>query len=222
MVKMRNDYKPKTSENMETKTPEEVVETTENTAETTETVTEDVSAPVTPVIEETKPEVKPVVINEPAKQMTPVSAVEKAFNSQVNTLRAFAQVFAEYADHLAPGKPVEDNVGGRLQYRLWTAFQTLINNTAPGEFKAVWNNVLAISLEHKAGVFNEYLMFRFTDQWQQAPDTLRAYNSLLNLILITADPNARQAALKQVNLDYALALGYTEQGRGNLINFYRT
>lgn len=211
-------------------------EVTETLAEETvgkvqeEQATESVSEEVTEVVEETVTETQePVaepITEAPIEPVTedvagPKSALEQALVSKYSTLNIFAHIFSDYLDHMAKGKPVDPANGVRLQFRLWSGFRTLINNTEPGNFREVWKQVLAICLESKDKVFNEFYMYRFADQWTQQKDQLRAFHALVNLIIITADPASRRAALAQVDLDKTIGSAYGATGRNNLVLFYK-
>ena len=247
MVKMRTNVKVEqattTEEVVQEETQvQEVVDQEVTEAPVTEVIdevqeeqtTESVSEEVTEEQEtqESAPQVIEQPVAEPAteapvEQVTedvsgPKSILEQALVSKYPTLNIFAHVFSDYLEHMAKGKPVDPANGVRLQFRLWSAFRTLINNTEQGIFREVWKQVLAICLESKDKVFNEFYMYRFADQWTQQKDQLRAFHALVNLIIITADPISRRAALAQVDLDKTIGSAYGTTGRNNLVLFYKS
>lgn len=236
MVKMRTNAKFERSGTTVTEetVQEEVVVTDSEVQEVSETIVDETEVQEEQVTETAQEEVQeaPVAIEQPVVQEVPVvidpmvnetkSALEQALVSKHSTLNIFAHVFSEYLEQMAKGKPVDPAQGVRLQFRLWSAFRTLVNNTEQGNFREVWKSVLAICLEAKDKVFNEFYMYRFADQWTQQKDQLRAFHALVNLIIITADPVSRRAALSQVDLDKTIGSAYTPTGRNNLVLFYKS
>ena len=160
----------------------------------------------------------PVVTVAVASTEEELIAKLKALN--VSTVSVFVDTFENYVQHMAPGVPVSNDDGAKLQYGLWKAFQTLINNTPVENFKVVWGNVLSLCMLHSGGALGERYAFRFAAQWSQQVTQLTAYQALLNLVNLTANPNTRAVGLKQIDLNRALATGYTERGRQNLLSFY--
>ena len=161
-----------------------------------------------------------------------VEAVEKVvskFEALVASIRAEGTVagkglvhaFDLYFETMLPGKPVDPDKGAKAQYAFWRALYTVIHSAPQEEFKVLWNLVLAYFNNHAEDIFHPRYVFRFSESWSASQTELDAFQRLLNLIHLTANPQTRAAGLKQVDLGRSLGDFFTEEDRQRLITFYR-
>ena len=205
------------------------VETTE------EVVTSEVSAeaqdPTTPVVEDNSTPVVEVAEKAEVEAVVTeaVEAVADTFANRIDQLRetgsasvkALLHSFDTYFDILAPGKTVDGDHGARAQYAFWRAMYVVIHNAPQEEFKQLWNIILAYFNNHAEGIFHSRYVFRFSEHWSASEVELTAFQRLLNLIHLTADPQTRAVGLKQVDLDRTLGVFFTDEDRQRLISFYK-
>lgn len=125
-----------------------------------------------------------------------------------------------YMDNMKPGKPIAPENGARQQFSLFKIIQGVVNNTSQEEFKKLWAVILAFFNEYKEGVFSDRYIFRFAEYWHHDPKDLAAFQRIINLIKITADPETRSVGLKQVDLTRTLEEGFSEEGRQKVVGFY--
>lgn len=126
-----------------------------------------------------------------------------------------------YVEKMAPGRPMNSTEGAQHQYTLWMALFNVIHNAPSSQFKSLWNIVLAFFKKHEKGALGECYYNRFSEMWKYDLRQLAAYQRLVNLISLTADPETRAVGLRQVNLDVTLSEGFSEDGRNRLIMFYK-
>ena len=127
----------------------------------------------------------------------------------------------KYLEDMKPRKPVTETKGAETQYLFWKTLQAAIENSTQEEFKSLWTIVLAYFQLFKDDAFNERYIYRFAEYWAANTDELSAFQRLINLIKLTADPKERAIGLKQVNVEKSLELIFSEQGRQKLLNFYQ-
>jgi hypothetical protein len=160
----------------------------------------------------------------------PVALTEfEAFLEKIRTEGTVSQKnlvisFETYMTQLAPGKVIDPNVGARAQYTFWKVLFNVIENSPQEEFKRQWNIVLAFFNNHSKEtnqIFHPRKVFRFFEFWINGDDELNAYQRVLNLIQLTADPSEREAGLKRVDVSRALETKFTEVGRARLLGFYQ-
>lgn len=189
-----------------------------------------------PVVEET-PAPAPVEPPVEAAPVAPVVAVEEVKEEAIEedafavlidsivsddpTLAGLKAVFDSYVEKMAPGKMVRPDSGALANLTLLRAITTAADNYDARLFKRAWTLVLAYFEQHADGVFSDRYAFRFPDAWGFGDEALQAYQSIITLCKVTAEPNARKAALKQLDLNKVLEFGLTEEGRSKIVSFYR-
>lgn len=172
-----------------------------------------VSAPA-PIVAEPTP-VKPAAPT--VSQLTAALEIARKEATPAGTM--VIDQIAAYMDAMAPKKLQEDRDIVRSQVQLYRALTRAIN-TLTDDFYLVWRAILATFHEHRDGVFHESAVFRGMQHITLPKDDIKAFQRLLNLIKITANPAGRQAAIKQVEFGKTLEFGITEAGRQKLLNFY--
>lgn len=213
---------------------------TEQAVEVKEPVKTEEVAPVSVPVEEKKVEA-PVVKNvqEPVPTAKAEARVEKqvapAKKQNFTTIQEYLDdvkvngtvlqknliaALDKYLEDLKPRKPVTVDKGANLQYLFWKTLHSTIEYSTQEEFKSLWTIVLAYFNLFKDDAFHERYVYRFAEYWAANEDELSAFQRLLNLIKLTADPKERALGLKQVNVEKSLELIFSEQGRQKLLNFY--
>lgn len=134
--------------------------------------------------------------------------------------KSLCNVLETYIERMAPLKPISPEEGARAQYSLWKALSTLLENGPDNEFKKLWELILKYFDNYKDGVFGDRYIYRFSQNWTWAKTENEAYIRLLNLIKVSANPITRSMALRQVNLDATMQVGFSEMAKNRLISFY--
>ena len=207
---------------------------TEQAVEVKEPVKTEEAAPV--VVTEEKKVETPVVPTTPAKTEVRVEKqVVPAKKQNFTTIQEYLDdikvngtvlqknliaALDKYLEDLKPRKPVTVDKGANIQYLFWKTLHSVIENSSQEEFKSLWTIVLAYFNLFKDDAFHERYVYRFAEYWAANEDELSAFQRLLNLIKLTADPKERALGLKQVNVEKSLELIFSEQGRQKLLNFY--
>lgn len=129
-----------------------------------------------------------------------------------------------YMREMAPGIPMDNDKGARFQHTLWKTIYQVVENVPVDEFRKCWNIILSYfnNYKERKSVFNERYVFRFSEYWVWPEDELSAFQRTLNILILTANPETRNQELRHVDLDRSLELGYSDEGRQRIINFYRS
>lgn len=125
-----------------------------------------------------------------------------------------------YIQAVAPRKPVTTEELVRAQTSLYRVISQVINGLEGEDFTGAWGYLLQMAHAHRKGVFSEIYLFRGFEDIVLPEAERKAFQRLLNLIKLTADPKSRQIALKQVDITKTLELGLTEPGRQRVLGFY--
>ena len=134
--------------------------------------------------------------------------------------KTLASILRDYVKVMEPGQIVETTVGARLQSTLWNIIKRVVE--ADNEiFNPIWKSFLEFVVAHEKGIFSDRYIHRFTGYNTISSEDTVAFCAIINLAKITADPRSRQTALKQVDLGATMDRGFTEQGRNNIIQFYK-
>lgn len=127
---------------------------------------------------------------------------------------------ASYIENMNPRKPMGQEAGSRHQIAFYRTIVQIINSL-DADFDKVFTHLLNTINEDKTDVFHERHIYRFFEA-MPLPDNERvAYQRLLNLLMVAADPQSRPLVAKQINLDATLAGVITAAGRNNLVNYFK-
>lgn len=161
------------------------------------------------------------VANLQATAAAPVVATEEPEWAQklTTTGRVIKARIDAYMKAMAPRKPISDEAAARQQVQLYRSITGIINTTTE-DFDPLWTYLLKQFQDHADGVFNELYVLRAMSHVQLPPNDVRSYQRLVNLLRLTADPQSRKAALKQVDIQQTLKFGISENGRQRVISFY--
>lgn len=183
------------------------------------------TAVVTPIeqvspeaIPEAIPEVTEPVVetqSEPEEVMSTKEEIQSRSQQAIMVISSIEQ----YISDMAPRKPVTQTSIDMNQVKLYRAIQMCINNL-DSEFKEIYTKILSMFEEHKGGAFRETHVFRGADTMPLPEDDRKAFHRLINLLKVTANPQSRSIALKQVDLQASTQYGITEVGRNRILAFY--
>jgi hypothetical protein len=129
-------------------------------------------------------------------------------------------VLATYLQAIPPRKPVTTEELVRAQSSLYRMLIQIINGLEGEDFSKAWNFVLQTAHAHRDGVFAERYLFRGFEDIHLPEDERKAFQRLLNLVKLTADPKGRKIGLRQVDIVKTLEKGVTEPGRQRIMGFY--
>ena len=175
-----------------------------------------------PTAAPTEAPVKVQVARQPAPAVT-------SFEDKIRRIKTFGTLAEKtlveqletYAKQMAPGLPVQGDVGARIQYGFLRTLMSVIDNGGE-EFNNLWNIVLSYFFEHRKGVFDDYYVFRFAEYWTKTQEELNCFHRVLNLIMLSCDPKTRgQNVAKQVDFQRTLSQGFSDRARQNVLRFYQ-
>ena len=178
-------------------------------------------------VKESVPEVEDRPVAQAAPVTEPTEVAMSDFERGIAALyergtpaqRSLIAQLRNYIDRMKPGMPVSGDKGAGHQYSLWVLLSTLVNQSQD-DFTNLWALVLAFFHEYRDGVFHDRYVFRFSEYWSRPEAELQAFQRLLNLIKLTSNVAGRESALKQIDLQRSLSVGFTEAGRQRLLQFY--
>lgn len=151
-----------------------------------------------------------------ATNETPLTADELRVQNAVNHLK---ERLALYEEAMKPGKPVEVDVGARMQYMLWTALRVAMRQTDMA-FVETFKALLAWVLANRQGCCHERYINRFLDSSVIKPEDRRGFSRIMRLLTATADPRTRKLALRQINMTAATSAFTLDGGDQRIADFY--
>lgn len=143
--------------------------------------------------QETQQDGKPGVLTQAAKP-----TVEQ------QNMMALQERLARYIETMAPGKPVDEELGGQMQMSLWSTIKFVLDKSG-SEFVSLYSELLRIVHEHRKGVFSPRYVFRFAGSTRLNQNERRNFERMMNLIMATCDPSSRMIALRQINMHTTLS-----------------
>jgi hypothetical protein len=174
-----------------------------------------------PVVIPPQPTPDPAVITDPVSETsTAVAWLEEFAKTASVDAKAIINSILTYVRDMAPGKSQTPEAMQRQQMNLHVALTGAINRL-DGEFKHVWGGVLRLFHEHRDGVFSERYVYRQLQNAPMNPQQRAAFQNVVNMIKLTADPQGRKVGLRQFDKTRTMQHGLTEQGRNKLLAFYK-
>lgn len=239
-----------TQENSENTQNEQLAQIgSEQTSETNEVIDNPAPEPTTakeeqivkeePVIESVKEE----VVQKPTPQQVPKLPVitkkltnEEAHNEMILTMRSeldrilkgmkpikrmfFDQIIV-YMEEMRPGKPVDPVKGSKYQFMLMNAIKSILNSKdEDGDFKASMIALLKLFDLGRKAALGEMYVFRFMENVERPADELNAFASSVNMLLVTCDGKSRDITVRQIDFNKTLRLGFSEEARRRILDFY--
>lgn len=125
-----------------------------------------------------------------------------------------------YIQAIPPRTPIEPATLVQQQVYLYRAITGIINKLEGEEFTQAWSWLLACFFEYRKDVFGERHVYRAMEEITLSPDDRKAFQRLLNLLILTCEPASRAIALRQIDMPKTLALGVTEPGRQRIHAYY--
>lgn len=165
-----------------------------------------------------------VVTPTPVKPAAPVLAeidalIAKAQEEASTYGKMVLEQLKGYIDSMAPKKLLSTADTVRWQVQLYRVLSNTVNRL-DDDFFLVWGTILKAFHSQKDGVFHESYVFRAMEHVTLSKEDQAAFQRLLNLVKLTASPQGRQAATRQVDFKKTLEFGVNEAGKQKLFNFY--
>lgn len=123
-----------------------------------------------------------------------------------------------YVSTMRPRKitPVADIL--QMQEGLHDVLVSVIEKAPSKEFNRLWRIAIAYVREYKDACFSPLYCNRGAREWKRDPQQFNVLSSLLNLLVASA--NDLNTVGSEVNVNLVANKGFSEEGRGRLINFY--
>lgn len=164
---------------------------------------------------------QPQPLNQQQATEVTLDSIIESINQSGNSPAKFVVAgLQRYITSMKPGLPLEQKEAASNQTALWKTLYNFLEN-AEEDFDKVYSVILGLFFKHKDGVFHEHYVFRAMSDVALDAEEIQAFQVLINLIKVTADPVGRQAALKQnVDISRTLANVFSETARQKVLSFY--
>ena len=134
--------------------------------------------------------------------------------------KALVSSMETYLTKMAPGIQINPNDGVVRQYALWRAIKKVLENDPQTEFKGLWTILLAYVKANINGCFAHTHRYRFTERWTKSQSEFNGLNNILNLLVVTCEPEGRKNVNKEVQLKHALGEGLKDTARARVYAYY--
>lgn len=184
---------------------------------------------LTPVQVQETPEVETVVTKEPEVVITQPKPVE-SLQGLIQSIKSSGSVkesqlinaVEAYCEKMAPGKPISTKDGAMKQFVLWSSIKQVIEKSVDqSEFDRLWNILVNLTKLNRKGAFADTHIYRFSEFWIWNENDLKAFQDVLNVLLITADEANKNLVSRKVSFAKTFKVGISEEGKNRIINFYR-
>lgn len=127
-------------------------------------------------------------------------------------------------EYLEVMKSPEDKgeVGHKMQVRLYRTYVDIIENSDAAEFRQLWSILLLFAKLNKKTVFCPNMINRYSYLWDIGEDKFRAFQSINNIVLLTADPETRQRNVRfQIDFNKSLDGYFSQEGAQRVTGYYK-
>lgn len=132
--------------------------------------------------------------------------------------RTLVTFLERYVEKMKPGAVISDIDGSELQYQLWKQIWFIAEQAPIEEFNRLWNILISYYREYKSSVFGIQYVNRFPHAWSYDPQMLTSLQRVNHLLMTSVRDRANLH--RRLDMTKVLAFGFSEQGRGRILNFY--
>lgn len=147
--------------------------------------------------------------------------INRASVNATDLLSSTIKFMEEYVVKMAPGVNNHGIPAADYQLQFFRILKAAIDKTPIEEFNKTWNIVLAFFWRYKEGALSPYHVNRFAENWNNGDRNLIAYQRIVNLCLISADPAERSKVNRRVNVPKTVESGFTPAGMQNILQYYK-
>lgn len=161
-------------------------------------------------------------LNAPAAaEEKPVQVVPSIPEHVTTTGHMILRNLDAYIDAMHPRKTQTEAQLNQHQVSLFRQLILAINKL-DNDFETVFGLILQKFNENKDGVFDHVNVFRGMPFIALQPDEIKAFQQILDLVIMTASPKGRHISLQQVSPLKSLSIGavITDAGRNKVMAFY--
>lgn len=158
--------------------------------------------PVVVEVKETTPVVEveePVVVEEEPVVVKPQQQSKKDRGAILMHKVEFE--LNNFAEAMDPKKSITKEVAGQWHMTLFLLIKRVLSTEEQVDFNTEWGTLLGFVNKNRDGVYSEKWIFRHTDAWTGSGLEFNQYRRLIMLILNTADPKTRKAAMSEINFE---------------------
>lgn len=113
-------------------------------------------------------------------------------------------------------------VGHKMQVRLYRTYADIIENSDTVEFRQLWSILLLFAKLNKKTVFCPNMINRYSYLWDIGEEKFRAFQSVNNIVLLTADPATRQRNIRfQIDFSKSLDSYFSQEGAQRVTSYYK-
>lgn len=106
-----------------------------------------------------------------------------------------------FAEAMDPKKSITKEEAAQWHMTLFLLIKRVLSTEEQSDFNTEWGTLLGFINKNRDGVYSEKWIFRHTDAWSGSASEFNQYRRLIMLILNTADPNGRKAAMSEINFE---------------------
>lgn len=172
-----------------------------------------VAPPVAPVVQQAA---KP---SESVDGITPWADVNRLIANVPKAKHAIILFLMEYAQDMAPKRPVTVQAGSNYQANLYRALHTLINKEDE-HFRPLFTAVLKIFEQEGDRCFRATHAFRFMESVPLNKDERHSFTGLIDMLRLLGPVEGRKDAAKQISLAKVLAKNMTDTGRARVLSYF--
>lgn len=146
--------------------------------------------------------------------------LESRRNSGSVTEKHLIAFMTGYLAAMAPGKAASPQEIANHQTGLFRLFNHLLDAAPLAEFRSAWQLLLAYFHEYKTGALGARYIHRDVKQWALGDNYFAQFRAILDLVMETAEPSTRVAAIRRYSFDQLANLGWSTSATNRLQTFY--
>ena len=167
-----------------------------------------------------------------AVQKTPAELQEELF-SQIETevdrilkdcslvRKSQFEIIKAYVRNMAPRKPMDVSEGKRHQATLAITLNAILNMPdTDGDYNKSLTALLRVFELAAKSTFSEHYAFRFLESVEMTNDKIDEFTRILNLLIVLGPRDGRKEAIRQIDFNKSLRLGFSDEARQRILAYF--
>lgn len=128
----------------------------------------------------------------------------------------------EYESVMA-SKKEHGEEGAKMQSRLNRILTDIVETMSAQDFRSCWSIVLLFAKLHRKSSFGSEMINRYSHLWSGTEQKLTGFQMLVNVILLTADPeNRARNVRRQIDFSKSLEKYFSAEGAQRVVGYYKS
>lgn len=131
------------------------------------------------------------------------------------------EIIKSYIRNMAPRKPMDVSEGKRHQATLAITLNAILNMPdTDGDYNKSLTALLRVFELASKSTLSEPYAFRFLESVEMTNDKIDEFTRILNLLIVLGPRDGRKDAIRQIDFNKSLRLGFSDEARQRILAYF--